>query len=71
MGKKYDYVSYGYLARIGLFGGTIMHGRNMDIYKKYWDTQVPTVKTGENSRRVVVEKVKEPELKAWMDKFEK
>ena len=67
--KKPDgYVSYGYLCRIGCFGGDFGPGANVELYKKHWQTKIPFETTGENSKRAMIELVTEPDLKAWLEK---
>lgn len=61
---EYGTVSYGFLCRVGCFGGDFGPHANIELYQKHWQTQVPFIKTGLHSKRIIVSLIEDPELKA-------
>lgn len=65
--QEYGTVSYGFLCRVGCYGGDFGPNSNEELYKKHWDTQIPFVVTGPHSKRVVASLIEDPELRAWVE----
>ena len=63
---EYGTVSYGFLCRVGCFGGDFGPNANKELYKKHCHTQIPVIKTGPHSKRVIIELIADPELKVWV-----
>lgn len=70
-GLKYGFVTYGFLCRIGSYGGDCGPKANIPLYEKYCKTLIPFVQTGLHSRRIIISLIREPELKAWIGNMDK